>query len=553
MPRADFLDLNPNCLGHANTEFADDLDNRFNPLKETANVALCFQGAWDNATEYLTNDVVTHSGQKWVAVVDNDGVTPSEGATWTVLGGSGSVFSVQKDGVAVGTRSILNVITGANTVVNASDNPGSSRIDLTIEAIQTPGYGGTSTTSLAIGTGSKAFTTQAGLAWQVGGRIRATSAANTANYMEGVITAYSATTLTVNVDNTGGSGMQNDWNLNSAGDKGATGAAGSTGAAGTNGAGYGGTSTSSISFGTGSKVFTTQAGLAYTAGARVRATLSTDVTKWMEGVVASYSFTTLTLTVDLVASGASGTHSSWNFNSAGEPSDLIAGAALTKTGNTLDVAVDNSTIEVSSDALRLKDTAVSPGSYIGSFTVDAKGRITSATADAELTALAGLTSAANKLPYFSGSGTAALTDLSAFARGLLDDADAATMRATLGVSAASGAPVAVTPDGSENFECDLDAGDSFEMVVADVSTVSIVGTPTPGKIYSFSVHFSTADPITLPTSFVYPDDTDFVSPYTGAIGKRLTILAQYDDTSFGGVHSYGGAKYLCGEPLIHSR
>jgi len=44
------------------------------------------------------------------------------------------------------------------------------------------------------------------------------------------------------------------------------------------------------------------------------------------------------------------------FSGAGQ---ISAGNALTKTGNTLDVAVDNSTIEVSSDALRVKASGIS--------------------------------------------------------------------------------------------------------------------------------------------------------------------------------------------------
>jgi hypothetical protein len=83
-----------------------------------------------------------------------------------------------------------------------------------LTAVNAPGSQGTSTTSHNISTGSKTFTTQSGKSWIVGQWVLISNSASAANYMVGYITAYSGTSLTVDVQSTAGSGTGvTTWNI----------------------------------------------------------------------------------------------------------------------------------------------------------------------------------------------------------------------------------------------------------------------------------------------------------------------------------------------------
>jgi hypothetical protein len=189
---------------------------------------------------------------------------------------------------------------------------------------------GTSVTSLTIGAGAQSLVTQTSKQFAIGQTLRLTRTSDVSKWMQGACTGYDAATgeLDVLVDTVSGAGTFVDWTIALTGAAGPTGPAGAdgadgadganglNGADGVDGAGYMATSvTSLVTAGAGSKVFATQAGLAYTAGARVRAT-SVGTGEWMEGVCASYVGTTLTVTMDL--NSGTGTHADWTLNVAGE-------------------------------------------------------------------------------------------------------------------------------------------------------------------------------------------------------------------------------------------
>lgn len=109
----------------------------------------------------------------------------------------------------------------------------------------------------------------------------------------------------------------------------------------------------------------------------------------------------------------------------------VVNSSLTSVGTITSGTWNGSTISINhggTGATTASNARINLGLEIG---VNVQGY------DPELAAIAGLTSAADKLPYFTGANTAALTDFTNFGRSLIADIDAANARVTLGLGTIS--------------------------------------------------------------------------------------------------------------------
>lgn len=211
-------------------------------------------GTYTEVISSGTTQALAFTGNAFTGTLDNISITVANSkgydiqnpANYTINGtaltfvtapaaGTGNIY-VSAPSLLVGAASSSAAdaaASAANAMASelaAADSETAAAASAATAASYAASLSSTSTTSLAIATGAKTFTTQAGKQYIAGQYLIASSAASALNYMHGTVTSYSGTTLIMNITDIGGSGTLADWNISLSGTQGPIGATGPAGA-----------------------------------------------------------------------------------------------------------------------------------------------------------------------------------------------------------------------------------------------------------------------------------------------------------------------------------
>jgi len=231
----------------------DTLEMQLQQLNQRTGI---FRGIWITNVNYEFGDYVidgvhgNNTGNYYVCIVSNLSGTWSTdlaAGDWNLVIDIQQIKAYVAAAAASAAAASASATAAATSATSASNSAAAAAIDAddadiariaaeaaeaaaAISAAQAANYAasysGTSTTSLAITTGAKVFTTQANKLWVNGQFLQIASNASALNYMHGTVTSYSGTTLTMNITDIGGTGTHTDWNISISGTQGAIGPAG---------------------------------------------------------------------------------------------------------------------------------------------------------------------------------------------------------------------------------------------------------------------------------------------------------------------------------------